>query len=332
MGKVGIISNPLSGKDIRRLVASGMVCSSNRKINIILRLLQGLDAAGAAEVIIMPDIYGIGQEAKEEFYRRNKPPIEVTFLDMPLLTNGEDSYRAASMMKELGVQCIITLGGDGTNRMVAKACGETPILPISTGTNNVFPFTVEATVAGMAAGMITAGILDQGEAIRRRKKLDVLRAEEVIDIALIDVVVTSENAVGARAIWDVGRISQIVQTCGSLSGIGLSSIGGCFHHVSSSDNFGISVEIGKGGRPVLAPIAPGLIKEVNVRAAHIIDIDERVPVQSAPVVLALDGERELKLRCCDDIFVRLSDMGPRVVDVYTALRLATEKGLLRIGR
>ncbi len=331
MGKVGIISNPLSGKDIRRLVASGMVCSSNRKINIILRLLQGLDAAGATEVIIMPDIYGIGQEAKGEFCRRNKTPIEVKFLDMPLLTNGEDSYKATSMMKELEVQCIITLGGDGTNRMVAKVCGETPILPISTGTNNVFPFTVEATVAGMAAGMISAGILDQGETTRRRKKLDVLKAEEVLDIALIDVVVTKENAVGARAIWDVDRISQIVQTCGSLSGIGLSSIGGCFHHVSSSDNFGISVEIGNDGCPVLAPIAPGLIKEVQVRTARIIHIGERVPVQSAPVVLALDGERELKLRSCDEIVVRLSDLGPRVVDVHTALRLATEKRLLRIN-
>ena len=332
MAKVGIIPNPLSGKDIRRLVASGIVCSSNRKINIILRLLQGLDAVGVPEIIIMPDIYGIGQEAKEEFYRRKKSLIDVAFLDMPLLTNGEDSYRAASMMKELGVQCIITLGGDGTNRMVAKACGETPILPISTGTNNVFPFTVEATVAGMAAGLISEGILDQRQAIRRRKKLDVLKAEEVIDIALIDVVVTREKAVGARAIWDVGRISQIVQTCGSLSGIGLSSIGGCFHHVSSSDNFGISVEIGNGGRPVLAPIAPGLIKEVQVRSARIIDIGERVPVQSAPVVLALDGERELKLRCCEDIFVRLSDLGPRVVEVDTALRLATEKGLLKINK
>jgi hypothetical protein len=184
----------------------------------------------------------------------------------------------------------------------------------------------------MAAGLISEGILDQRRAIRRRKKLDVLKAEEVIDIALIDVVVTREKAVGARAIWDVGRISQIVQTCGSLSGIGLSSIGGCFHHVSSSDNFGISVEIGNGGRPVLAPIAPGLIKEVQVRSARIIDIGERVPVQSAPVVLALDGERELKLRCCEDIFVRLSDLGPRVVEVDTALRLATEKGLLKINK
>lgn len=332
MGKVGIIPNPLSGKDIRRLVANGIVCSSNHKINVILRLLQGLDAAGVTEVVIMPDIYGIGQEAKEEFFRSKKSPIDVAFLDMPLLTNGEDSYRAASMMKELGVKCIITLGGDGTNRIVAKACGETPILPISTGTNNVFPFTVEGTVAGMAAGLLCKGILDPRKTLRQCKKLDVLRADEVIDIALIDVVVTRGSAVGARAIWDVGQISQIVQTCGSLSDIGLSSVGGCLHHVGSTDKCGISVEIGNGGCTVLAPIAPGLIKEVQVRSARIIDIGERIPIQSAPAVLALDGERELKLRCCEDIFVRLSDLGPRVVDVYTALRLATEKGLLRINR
>ena len=38
---------------------------------------------------------------------------------------------------------IVTLGGDGTNRVVAKGCGNVPITPISTGTNNVFPKVVE---------------------------------------------------------------------------------------------------------------------------------------------------------------------------------------------
>lgn len=74
MGKVGIIPNPLSGKDIRRLVACRSVSSNNHKINIVLRLLQRLGAAGASEVVIMPDIYGIGQEAKETFFKKNNHP------------------------------------------------------------------------------------------------------------------------------------------------------------------------------------------------------------------------------------------------------------------
>ena len=57
----------------------------------------------------------------------------------------------------MGVGCLITLGGDGTNRVVAKACGDIPLVPISCGTNNVFPYMVEGTVAGLAAGLVAGG-------------------------------------------------------------------------------------------------------------------------------------------------------------------------------
>ena len=43
---VGIIANPASGKDIRRLVAHGSTFDNNEKINIVRRVLLGLDAAG----------------------------------------------------------------------------------------------------------------------------------------------------------------------------------------------------------------------------------------------------------------------------------------------
>jgi len=47
MGKdvpVGIIANPASGKDIRRLVALGTVFDNQEKLNIDRRILLGLDA------------------------------------------------------------------------------------------------------------------------------------------------------------------------------------------------------------------------------------------------------------------------------------------------
>ena len=47
------------------------------------------------------------------------------------------------------VAAIVVLGGDGTHRVVAKACGDTPICAISTGTNNAFPDLRETTVAGL---------------------------------------------------------------------------------------------------------------------------------------------------------------------------------------
>jgi len=329
LGKVGIIPNPMSGKDIRRLVACGTVSSNMHKTNIILRLLLGLEAAGVNGVEIMPDVYGIGLEAKERFFRANKSPMNVSFLDMQIKTNEEDSHRASRLLRDLGVGCIITLGGDGTNRLVAKGCGDVPLLPISAGTNNVFPLPVEATVAGMAAGLISRKLLDPEKVLSQRKRLDILKNNEVVDIALIDAVVMRARDIGTRAVWDVGQIKQIVQTCASLSDIGLSSIGGSLHHIHLCDGQGLSVELGEGGCSVLAPIAPGLIKEVSVRSARVIEIGETVPVRSVPSILALDGERTFRVKPGDKISIRLNKSGPRVVEVHEVLKQATEKGLFR---
>ena len=63
MSRVGIIANPASGKDIRRLVARASVFDNNEKINILQRILLALDAAGVDEVLIMPDYYGLGERA-----------------------------------------------------------------------------------------------------------------------------------------------------------------------------------------------------------------------------------------------------------------------------
>ena len=46
MSKVGIIANPASGKDIRRLVAYGTVFDNQKKVNIVRRVLLALTAVG----------------------------------------------------------------------------------------------------------------------------------------------------------------------------------------------------------------------------------------------------------------------------------------------
>jgi predicted polyphosphate/ATP-dependent NAD kinase len=55
MATVGIIANPASGKDIRRLVAHGSVFDNQEKVNIVRRVLLGLQATGVEEIIFMPD-------------------------------------------------------------------------------------------------------------------------------------------------------------------------------------------------------------------------------------------------------------------------------------
>lgn len=50
---------------------------------------------------------------------------------------------AMKLMAETGIGCVVTLGGDGTNRAAAKGSRSVPLVPVSTGTNNVFPVLVE---------------------------------------------------------------------------------------------------------------------------------------------------------------------------------------------
>jgi len=115
---VGIIPNPASGKDIRRMVAYGSVFDNNEKVNIVKRVILGLDSMGVREIVFMPDYFGIGVRAMENL----DVSLTASFLDMQTENTQEDSARAAEMMRDLGVACIVTLGGDGTNRVVAKTC------------------------------------------------------------------------------------------------------------------------------------------------------------------------------------------------------------------
>lgn len=128
---MGVIANPSAGKDIRRLVAHGRVVSNQKKVSLPRRVLVALDAVGVERVAIMPDPVRLGLRALDGLRLR----LVAELLEMPVLANEDDSTVAAGMMAQMGVTCLVTLGGDGTNRAVAKGCGGVPLVPISTGTN-----------------------------------------------------------------------------------------------------------------------------------------------------------------------------------------------------
>ena len=84
-----------------------------------------------------------------------------------------DTISAARALKALDCCLVITLGGDGTNRAVALGWQDIPVLPISTGTNNVFPIFVEATIAGATAGLIASGQVALAEVAHQHKVIRV---------------------------------------------------------------------------------------------------------------------------------------------------------------
>jgi predicted polyphosphate/ATP-dependent NAD kinase len=321
MTAVGIIANPASGRDIRRLVAHGSVFDNDQKVGIVRRALLGLEAAGVERVWIMPDAFGIGGKALEGL----SLALDVSLLSLPLTFTQDDSTRAAARMADAGVRCLLVLGGDGTIRVVAKTSGPVPLVAISTGTNNVFPSMIEGTVAGLAAGLVARGLAD--DAVRTAPRLDIIRAGSLVDIALVDTAVYEAQLVGSRAMWDASKIKEVVLTGAEAGSIGLSSIGAHLPGANHRPGQGLYLKMGTGGRRVLAPIAPGVLRVVPVIEHRALKPGDEVTVASTRCVLALDGEREIALRPGEVVAIRLSAGGPRVVDVRRAVEIAARAGV-----
>ena len=334
---VGIIANPASGRDIRRLVSGASVFDNSEKGNMVYRLMVGLGAMGVEKVLVMPAASGLydsldralrGNESNPQ--KQSLPEFE--FLEMTVRHAARDTVTAVDRMCELGVSAIVVLGGDGTNRVVARHCGpDMPLCTLSTGTNNAFPEMREATVAGLATGLIATGKIGE-EALRREKILRVgLNGESRHDCALVDVAVTSERFVGARALWRAGEISELFVTSARPDAVGLSSVAGLLDPVPKSAKHGLHVRFTdpRNADTVLnVPLAPGLITPIGVAEHHY--IEPSIPIEIEPVAgsLALDGEREIELGPDDRVEVSLDPDGPLIVDVGEAMKAAARDGLL----
>jgi predicted polyphosphate/ATP-dependent NAD kinase len=325
---VGIIANPSAGKDIRRLVAHGRLVPNHEKVNIIRRVLLALDVVGVSRVVIMPDTSALGSQALQE------APLSMTadMLNMPVFGNENDSANAAELMVQMGAGCLVTLGGDGTNRVVSKGSGQVPLVPISTGTNNVFPAMVEGTTAGLAAGLVAMGQLDLAKVSITSKRLEVYIDGALRDIALIDLAISKERAVAARAIWNLSTIHEIFLCRAEPSNIGLSAIGAWLRPVSEDDRSGIYIRLGPGGTTVLAAVAPGMVQPVPIANWRVLSIGERVEVVRKPSTIALDGERQFTVQQDQKVEVVVSDRGPRTVAIDTALMEAARLGLFVYSR
>ena len=194
---VGIVANPASGRDVRRLVAKASVFHTAEKCNIVQRALTALASCGVRSAVMMPDLGGIAagvmRAMQAQHVHASAPWPNVTFLDLPIEDSALDSVRAVERMLELGVALIVVLGGDGTHRVVASRCGNVPLVALSTGTNNAFPEIREATIAGLAAGLIASGAVPGELGTIRNKVLRVRMNGEQRDLALVDVCVSHRS-------------------------------------------------------------------------------------------------------------------------------------------
>lgn len=324
-GPVGFAVNPASGKDIRRLVARASVFDNQEKKAIVRRAAIGAIAAGAREFRFIPDTHGITRAALEDVAGG------ITFAEVDCACSGSalDTLYGARALEEASCPVVITLGGDGTNRAFARGWRDAPLIPISTGTNNVFPAMIEATVAGAAAGLLARRALPLDEVAQRAKVIDIAIEGESPDLALIDAVATDERFVGARALLDCDRWKYALVTRAEPTVVGICAVAGLLEAVSNDDEVALRLQFGAGGRILRAPIAPGMYRCVHVSSFERIALDQAVQIEG-PGVLALDGERERVLKAGQRASMRVRRDGPWVIDVEKTMTLAAERGFFDI--
>ncbi len=328
MTSIGIIANPASGKDIRRLVSHATVIDNNEKINIVERIVLGAQALGVHRVYMMPDSYNIGYRVEDKLNLCNELKCEINVIDIVRVDGIEDTVNAAEFMeKNNDIGCIVTLGGDGTNRAVAKSVKNTPLITISTGTNNVYPIMIEGTIAGMAAAAVASKQFDINGYALRDKRIEIYKDNELREIVLIDAVISKDVFIGSRAIWDMESIEKIFVTRSHPASIGFSSVVGCKKIIFPTDDFGAYININANGVPVKAPIAAGVVNPIFLEEPVIIDFnDEYEYVTHSRGTIALDGEREIEFAEKQKFIFKISRNGPYHVDVVKILEIAQKNG------
>lgn len=329
MARIGIIANPASGKDIRRLVSYATTIDNSEKVNICKRAVLAAEALGVRDVVFMPDTFTIGYSVQYQLEDDKVLNSNIEVLDFLMDGSVKDTEYAAGLMEDMGVGCVIVLGGDGTSRAAAKKLKKTPLLSISTGTNNVYPTMMEGTVAGMAAAAVSR-MEDPYSVCIRDKRIEIYVNGEYRDMALIDAVISDDTYVGAKAIWDPKRMKEIIVSRCHPAAIGFSSVPGVQRIVLDSDDFGYAVSVGSPGQKVVAPIAAGVLSPMEISDARQLEFGEPWEYHAQqPAMIALDGEREVKLFAGDTAQFVIQRNGPWRVLPREALAKAASLGMYK---
>lgn len=308
MGKVGLIINPMAGRDIRRLVAHASLQSSPEKVLMIRRLLAGMAAVMGTEVLMAVDREGLAESAAQA------APVPVTLVADSQAYSGEQETTAwSAQLMAAGSEILVVVGGDGTQRNVAQAQPSIPVLPVAGGTNNVACWTGDQTVAGFAAACYADRLPDKSRVCQQAKLLHVRRAVGPPELALIDVALARPKYTGAQAVWRSADVVALVLAVADPLRPGLSNVGGMVLPITQSTDGAIAIEVGgvRGSPIVPAVLAPGLMTTFLIRSARSLALGEPTQLQAPDGgTLALDGERTVVLAAGESVEVVCERDGP----------------------
>jgi predicted polyphosphate/ATP-dependent NAD kinase len=304
---VGLVANPTSSKDIRRLTTLARVIDVEEKANLVARLLVGIGSERGIEVLALDDQSGLLRRAIT-LAGGAAPPIE--FLPIEVEGTEADTRRASKYLAGEEAAAIVTVGGDGTVRAAAEGWPQAPLVPLAAGTNNAFTLTDEPSVVGLATALaITSGT----DSFMPTTAIEVETVEGRA-LAVIDAVVVRNRWVGAGAIWDTGELVEGMVTTSRRTAVGIASVSAAFGPLERGHvrhlRFG-------GERCVRAVFGPGLILDVPVESHSDLPMGAEVSLGAKAGMVALDGERRLPAKAGVARVVR----GPRVLDLESALRV-----------
>jgi hypothetical protein len=303
---VGLIANPVSSKDIRRLTGLARVIGIEEKANLIARLLVGIGSVNGVTVMSVDDPSGLVRRAVT-LAGSAAPPV--AYLPIEVEGSESDTRTGAAHLAGMGAAALVTVGGDGTVRSAAEGWPMAPLVPVAAGTNNAFALTDEPTVVGLATALAVTGA---GDAFTPTTAVEVQTAEGRA-LAVIDAVVVRDRWIGTGAIWDPTQLVEGLVTSSRRTAVGIASVSAALGPLAP----GHARWIRFGGEgSVRAVFGPGLVLDVAVADHTDLPIGAAVSLDQEAGLVALDGERRLPAKGGTVRVVA----GPRVLDLERAFR------------
>ena len=338
---MGLLANPSSGYDVRRLVSSAETVTNLVKVNRIARFLSGLRVLGPCRVLFMPERLNLVQcafKSLQPLEDRGSLQSGLVVEPVELKPQGtpDDTLAATRMMCKSGCNLLITFGGDGTNRLVAMESGQVPLLPISAGTNNIFPLSCEGTRAGLVAGiflkMLNSGTdLPSGISVNelvQQQKLLLAETDSWSETALIDLAISRQVSVGGRAIWDANWLEAVFVTRCAPGASGLCGIPGGVMDIPPLAPHGAAAFLGN-RFSVQAVLTPGKVQSVGLEAVERMNLHQLHTMEVSEGTVLADGERVRELHN-EKVRITLHPEGPRVLDFEATLAAGLQHGYFQI--
>ena len=318
---VGVIVNPRAGKDLRRLTAAAAPSVEMARIADLRAIVTGAFAGGAETVVVPVDAHGFAERALRGF------DADVTLLDLETEGTGRDTARAATAMREHGVEAVVVAGGDGTHRDVVRGWRDAPMVTVARGTNNGFPQGTEPTAAGVVAGVVVSSGIPVDELTAYRGlviDIDVEAAPR--DLALVSAAVVRDTHLGAGTVSAADSVDQVFAAIAEPWSIGMSALAGAVAPSGRTDDGGdlLDLDIDAPQR-ITAPLAPGLFADAGLRSVSVVELDQPVAVRG-PAQFVLDGERSARLRPDEWASMTLRRNGPKVIDVRRTYSIGVRQG------